>query len=151
MGKRGPKPEPTALKVFKGNPGKRALPTNEPDPPKGDVVPPFPLDDIAQIVWDSMLAKSHQGLIRPFDAYALWQYCDACSDFIEADRIIREEGRVARSDKGAVYQHPAVGMKNKAAGRIKQLGALFGWSPADRVGLIMDGDNVDDDLEKLIG
>lgn len=36
---RGPKPTPTALKVIRGNPGKRALPENEPTPQLGAAAP----------------------------------------------------------------------------------------------------------------
>ena len=36
---RGPKPTPTALKIVRGNPGKRALPKDEPTPPAGEVDP----------------------------------------------------------------------------------------------------------------
>jgi hypothetical protein len=35
MGLRGPAPEPTALKLLRGNPGKRPLNTLEPKPPTG--------------------------------------------------------------------------------------------------------------------
>jgi P27 family predicted phage terminase small subunit len=135
MGKRGPQPQPTALKEFRGNPGKRPLPENEPQPPEGKIVPPFDLDDIGQQVWDIMLKQSPPSMLRPYDSLSLWQFCDAWSDFFAADAIVKEEGRIAVSEKGGQYQHPAVGMKNKAAQRIKQLGSLFGWSPSDRVSL----------------
>ena len=35
MGKRGPRPRPTALKLARGNPGKRRLNTDEPKPRTG--------------------------------------------------------------------------------------------------------------------
>lgn len=138
MGKRGPKPQPTAVKQLRGNPGKRPLPENEPSPPIGELSPPFDLDEIGTQVWDIMLRQSPPDMIRPYDALSLWQFADAWSDFFAADSIIREEGRIAISEKGGQYQHPAVGMKNKAAQRIKQLGSLFGWSPSDRVSLSIE-------------
>ena len=39
MGARGPAPEPTALKILAGNPGKRKLPENEPQPQGTPICP----------------------------------------------------------------------------------------------------------------
>jgi phage terminase small subunit len=49
----GRRPQPTALKVLRGNPGKRKLNENEPQPPKGDVVKPT-LSEHASKVWDEL-------------------------------------------------------------------------------------------------
>ena len=45
MATRGRKPKPSALKVVTGNPGKRALPEDEPEFTEGDVAPPAWLDE----------------------------------------------------------------------------------------------------------
>lgn len=45
MAKRGRKPKPTGLKVVEGNPGKRALPENEPEFDDGEVSAPEWIDE----------------------------------------------------------------------------------------------------------
>ncbi|GAA4442972.1 P27 family phage terminase small subunit [Bremerella cremea] len=137
MAKRGRKPKPTALKIFEGNPGKRALPTDEPTPPAGKVEPPFKLDRIGMKVWRLMLDNAPKDLVKPFDALALWQFCQAWSDFFVGEKKVSElKGEYfVYSEKGGVYLHPAVTLRNQAWSRIHKLGPLFGWSPASRVGL----------------
>lgn len=137
MAKRGRPTKPTTLKVFEGNPGKRPLPENEPVPMPGPVVPPLPLDDVGQAVWDSVLKTSPPNLITPHDAHALYQYCTAWSDYVIAAKEVEKlEGNFfVFSQKGGVYQHPAIGMRNQAFARIRQIGPLFGWSPSDRAGM----------------
>jgi P27 family predicted phage terminase small subunit len=50
----GRRPQPTALKVLRGNPGKERLPEREPLPPAGEVVKPGWLSAGASVVWDEM-------------------------------------------------------------------------------------------------
>lgn len=48
----GRRPKPTRLKLVTGNPGKRALPDNEPTPPAGAVIRPAFLKYRAAELWD---------------------------------------------------------------------------------------------------
>lgn len=48
---RGPPPKPTKLRVLQGNPGKRALPKNEPQT-SGEAIRPQSLKGAAAKVWD---------------------------------------------------------------------------------------------------
>ena len=50
--------------------------------------------------------------------HARWQ--------ILRERIIEQEGEICESEKGGKYQHPAVGMKNKAIDRIMKFGRQLG-------------------------
>lgn len=71
----GRKPKPTFLKLLQGNPGKRELPQNEPQPakPKG-AVPKAPrhLSDPARKQW-RVVAKQLAGanILTELDAHAL--------------------------------------------------------------------------------
>src|SRR5439155_23962240 len=47
MGSRGPAPTPTALRILRGNPGRRPLPLNEPRAPLGPPPPPPELSTAA--------------------------------------------------------------------------------------------------------
>src|SRR5688500_1891564 len=50
----GRRPQPTALKMLRGNPGKRKPNPREPNPPVGDVNPPKRLSKMARLVWDEL-------------------------------------------------------------------------------------------------
>jgi P27 family predicted phage terminase small subunit len=144
-GKRGPKPKPTALRVFEGDPGhllgKRegeVMPEIVAEIPK----PPDWLGDIGKAKWGEVApALFRIGCLTVVDVNLLALYCEAWDEFFAARAEIEKSGIVAMSDKGAEYQHPAVGIKNKAIQRIKQLGGEFGMSPASRVGLTVNNPN----------
>ena len=53
----GRRPTPSHLKVMKGNPGKRALPSNEPQPARGVPAAPRWLSKAARKHWKEIAAK----------------------------------------------------------------------------------------------
>lgn len=142
-GKRGPKPKPTALRVFEGDPGRLLAKRNGEVQPTGEVETPQPpewLGETGKEVWHRVSGHLHRiGCLTMIDTNLLALYCEAWDEFFEARAEIEKSGIVAMSDKGAEYQHPAVGIKNKAIQRIKQIGAEFGMSPTARVGLTVGG------------
>lgn len=153
MGKRGPKPKPTALRVFEGDPGRLlAKRHGEAQPGIPDAVPQPPewLGKIGKAKWRELAPHLYPiGLLTAVDVDALALYCEAWDELFAMRALIDESGAVAVSEKGGEYQHPAVGIKNKAIQRIKQFGALFGVGPATRVGLNVAPPNESDDLESL--
>lgn len=139
MGKRGPKPKPTAIRIFEGDPG-RLLAKRQGEAAPAPVVsipqPPDWLGPVGKEVWGKVAESLYRiGCLTGVDTNLLALYCEAWDEFFAARAEIEKSGIVAMSDKGAEYQHPAVGIKNKAIQRIKQLGGEFGMSPASRVGL----------------
>ncbi len=76
---RGRKPDPTKLKLLKGNPGKRAI-KNEPEPEVCIPDPPDHLDDVAVGEWNRIAPQLEQlGLLSDIDMVALAMYCwDSC-------------------------------------------------------------------------
>jgi P27 family predicted phage terminase small subunit len=137
--KRGPKAKPTALQVFAGDPGKRlAKRDGEVQPLAAFEVPEPPtwLGAHGQAKWrDVAPVLLPVNLLTRQDFDALAVYCEAWDEFMWALEEIAKEGRIATSEKGGAYQHPAVGIKNKAIQRIRQIGACFGMTPSDRIGL----------------
>jgi P27 family predicted phage terminase small subunit len=150
MGKRGPKPEPTALKLFKGNPGKRPLNENEPKPVSAvnSPAPPTWLGEVGQAKWRELAPQLYAvGCLTLLDYDGLASLCEAHDTFHAAMGIVEKEGMVAVSAKGGAYQHPAVGIKNAALQRIRQLGNDFGMTPSARSSLKVDQGEQFDDLE----
>lgn len=152
-GKRGRNPTPTAVKKLTGNPGKRKL---DPDELKfSDELPACPdwLGEIGRTKWNELIAifGEVKGWLTIADGGLLALYCEAFEDLIEARAEIEKDGPTCSGEKGGMYQHPAVGRKNKAIERMRAIGAKFGLSPADRVGLKMPGaQRVEDPLIAML-
>jgi hypothetical protein len=68
MGHRGPPPKPTALKLIAGNPGKKALPKDEPKPKVELPSKPRHLTTEEQLAKASALAFTHNGypIVNPW-------------------------------------------------------------------------------------
>jgi P27 family predicted phage terminase small subunit len=151
MGKRGPAPTPAAIRMLEGTYREdrhgAAVRVREGVPAK-----PEWLGDISSTVWDERIDECLEtpGLLSPMDGPALALYCDAWQQFHDAKAIIDKQGMVAISEKGAEYQHPAVGIKNKAGETIARLGAKFGFTPSDRSGLKPTVQTPDDELSMLM-
>lgn len=143
MGRRGPKPKPTALKRAEGNRGKRPLNDAEPQPATLAAVPPAPdwLLPLAQERWHEVAPQLHGlAILTEVDLPALAAYCQAWAHWRDCEKWIAENGRVAtfRNDKGEVTHTqpaPQVSLAKSYLDQLKKWGALFGLSPADRAGL----------------
>ena len=91
MGRRGPKPKPSAAGSH-GNPGKRALSENEPVPPAGDIIPPDWLSFDGRWIWDSIapVAISMRTLTTA-DVLTFARYCDRFARYLELKTFVREK------------------------------------------------------------
>lgn len=141
MGRRGPRPKPTSLKVFEGNRGKRKLPCNEPAPSPVPTLPKPPewLADEAVKEWHRIGPELIRlGLFTSVDVTQLAAYCECYAEVIECKKLIESEGRTVTTEEGAVYQHPAVGQYHRGLTMMRNFASDFGLSPASRVGLIVE-------------
>lgn len=135
----GRKPTPTALKLVKGNPGKRALNKREakvklsrPD------APPFLCPD-GQKEWARVVETLFvAGLLTDLDAAALAAYCASYGRWAQAERALREAeqteqgGLVITTATGNAIQSPLVGIANKAAADMVRYAVEFGMTPSAR-------------------
>jgi len=151
MGKRGPGKEPTKLRLLKGNPGKRALPRNEPEPPPLPTInPPEYLSQAGRVVWERnapvLIALN---ILTQADADTFATLCEALAEHHEATKKIEDEGFTTRSDKGNLLQSPWVGIRHRAADVIAKYASRFGMTPSDRVALAIEKP-AQDDFDKFI-
>lgn len=138
MGKRGPRPLPTAEKVRRGNPGKRPLNKREPKPANAKPTQPRWMRHAAKRQWQRIAQDLHDaGLLTRIDQTALAMLCETYATYVEAMQIVEEQGMVAISEKGSPYQHPAVGIMNQARKELRGWLQEFGMTPSARTGLVV--------------
>lgn len=133
MGKRGPAPLPTNVKLLRGTFRFDRGPQNEPRPEP--VVPTCPtwLDREAKREWRRIVGELEAiGLITKIDRAALAAYCQAYAEWWEMEREIKLHGRTQVTENGYVAQRPEVGIRNKALERMRQFLREFGMTPSSR-------------------
>ena len=155
MATRGRTPKPTALRVLTGNPGKRPLPTNEPQPPASDPMPACPsfVTGLARKHWRELAPQLVAlGLLKKLDEPRLALYCVEYGRWREALRYIKKRGgSLSFNGQGALTKHPYVSIANEALEHMLRIGNEFGMSPASRTRLAIDpGENEVDPMEAFL-
>lgn len=143
----GMRPVPRALKVLRGNPGKRPLNDEEPQPETG--IPPAPkhFSKASREEWDRITVELEKlGLLTHIDRGALSIYCTAWGRHVEAENHLRAEGlmligkprRKVSADgtveetEGGPYQNPWMAISNRAIETMHSMLGEFGLSPSTR-------------------
>ena len=102
-----------------------------------DLNPPDWLSAVGCLKWEELVRYlgTVPGLLAEADREAMGMYCEAWEDFVAAREIVERDGPMVMSEKGGMYQHPAVGMKNKALERMRLLAREFGMTPSARTSI----------------
>ncbi len=130
------RPQPTKLKIMRGNPGQRKL--NERDPSLGmkSEIPPRPGNlscKEARNEWDRITAlMKGTGILSRVDKNILALYCDTWATYREASKMVQREGYTITYSTGSVAQNPAVGVLHKARGDLIKLLQELGLTPSAR-------------------
>jgi P27 family predicted phage terminase small subunit len=132
---RGRKPEPSALKLLRGLPGKRKLSADEPAPtPVTDLTPPDWIEGEARAEWERlapMLARL--GVLTETDMGALSAYCEAWATWKGATQQIRKWGMVLKAKEGELpVVSPYVKIAHNALMQMRGLLVEFGMTPSSR-------------------
>jgi P27 family predicted phage terminase small subunit len=132
------KPVPTALRMLRGNPGRRPLPPYDPHPPRGLPDPPADLDGAALAEWQRLgpLLEA-QGLMTVLDAPAFATYCRAWGRYLAALAALEQEGDVLVSPTGYRYMNPHYTMAEKERIICRQFWDAFGMTPSARTKVAM--------------
>ena len=131
---RGRRPKPTHLKVITGNPGKRPLNENEPQPEVAIPAAPSHLSARAAERWAEIAPQlARLGVLTEIDSDALSLYCEAWALWVHAKKKVHELGAIVRSPKsGYPVASPYIGIANKAHDQMRALLAEFGMTPSSR-------------------
>lgn len=136
-GKRGPRPQPTALKKARGNPGKRKL--NDEEPKFAAMLPPCPshLKGDAREAWERFAKQLTEcGVVTMADATALEMLCSSIGLYLDAQAKVQEFGPVwlekgeSKIPKFAYSPHWSV--MNREWKKIVSLLREFGMTPSSR-------------------
>jgi P27 family predicted phage terminase small subunit len=140
--KPGPAPKPTVLKRLAGNPGKKRLNDNEPQPKKPSRTPYVPrfLSETAKDEWRRLVDLLIElGIYTEIDRTAFTMYCLQFGKWIEAEKMISETGgEILTSEKGNLYQNPWSFVANKAYDQMIKMLLEFGMTPSSRSRLHVD-------------
>lgn len=150
-GHSGRRPEPTALKVLRGNPGKRPLNLREPRPEV--TVPPCPahLTGEARREWrraSRLLAQ--MGLLSRMDKAALALYCQAWGRWVDAEDYLKKYGVMVKSPSGFPMQSPYLAVANKSMEQVRALLTEFGMTPSSRTRLSVEPQEQEPDPLELL-
>lgn len=149
MARPGPAPEPTHLKVIKGNPGKRPLPKNEPKPRPVPPEMPAHLNGPAKKEWQRVVPiLDRLGILSEVDGAALAGYCQCYARWAQCEKRLEKKGLTFTTPSGYVQQRPEVSMAQKYLQLVKAFCAEFGLTPSSRSRIeLPDPDEDDDDLD----
>ena len=131
---RGRKPQPTVLKVLRGNPGRRALNPAEPQhAPLEATVPAELTDPLAQAEWTRVAAMLiDRGQVTSVDRAVLAGYCLKYAQWQALEREAAGHPFIVRSPSGYPIPNPALGMANKVFGLMLKAAAELGITPSSR-------------------
>lgn len=140
MGKRGPKPQPSALRQARGNPAKRTIPKDEPQPEGKLPRCPVRLQGPAREAWQKFAAHlAAANVATVLDALALEMLCESYAIYVDALAKVHAHGAVwlekgdSKIPKFAYSPHWAV--MNREWKNVVALLKEFGMTPSSRTGV----------------
>lgn len=129
----GPAPKPTALKIIKGNPGKRPLPINEPKPRVCAPRPPLDLSKEEKKHFRKIAKQlAELKVMTALDADALSMYCVAHARWKRANDELLLDGYVVTNSMGQDTRSPWIIISEKAFDQMKGILTEFGMTPSSR-------------------
>jgi len=145
QGKSGRKKKPTMLKLVTGNPGRRPININEPEPLTAEVVAPDWLDQEAKNKWAEILKLCRWITAADSDVLAL--YCDSYAHYVKAQKISIKTP-VVKTPEGKMIKNPAWTARGEAFNQMRSAGSELGLSPSSRAGISAGGEKRDPIAEK---
>ncbi len=132
MGKRGPAPKPTNLRLLHGDRPDR-INTDEPKPPDGPLVCPDTVSDEVREVWDYALTNLvAMGIATRADRDALLCFCEAVVTHRKASALLARSPVLIQGHRGVLVRNPAIAMQRDAAAVIRAFAHEFGFTPSAR-------------------
>lgn len=127
-------PQPTVLKILRGNPGKRKLNADEPHHAQLDPILPAELTDpLAQAEWHRIVTTLvDRGQVTTVDRTVLAGYCLKYAQWLALEKEAATHPFIVRSPNGYPLPNPALCMANKVFGLLLKAAAELGITPSSR-------------------
>lgn len=132
----GRPPIPTAISIARGNPGKRPINFDEPQPPPADCTPPDTLGDVGVEKWlelTDLLTK--MGVFTLADRSAIERYCLLHEQWMIVVKHVRENGMTQITQTGYSQLTAEGSLFKSLPGDLLKLEQQFGMTPAARSSL----------------
>lgn len=159
MGKRGPQPKPTALKLVKGE-RKDRINTKSPVPDADAIVAPSWMGDEAKKVWAEYAPRlERKDVLTAWDCESFAGWCDAVARRQHAAHRLNIEGEVIEAqvfDRNGqptgvrIVQNQWMFVWKSANEVVQRVGARFGLTPSERNALSIGGAEKGDTRERFL-
>jgi P27 family predicted phage terminase small subunit len=141
--RRGPAPEPAAVKKAKGNSGRRPIQTAEMEnlvenvgAASGEMAPPDWLNEEGQKVWEYLAPKLlAMRILQKIDTLTFGRYCQDFGRWVMLSNTLNEEGTTYESESPhGTYKraHPAFMQADRLNRSLMAMEGGFALNPADR-------------------
>lgn len=155
MGQRGPQPEPTRLKLIKGETRPSRVNYAEPIPARANIDAPDDLDDESRAAWEQVMgAIGHTGIITAADTEMLRLYVEAVTRYRMAERALRKSGPLLPGRNGDLVKNPLHQVVRDNAVLMQKLARELGLTPSARTGMRGNDDDANrsaqDKLDSLL-
>ena len=137
----GRRPQPTALRMLRGNPGKRKPKADEPQPPRADpsfdAPPPELTDQVDALAeWSRVVPLLRVcGVISNAERSILIALCLEWAKYLRAGRDVAAGGMVVARGSTGVQVNPALRIADHALVHCRAIWIELGLTPAGRAKL----------------
>lgn len=129
----GRKPQPSALRVLRGNPGKRALNADEPKYEATTLECPSGLPAAAGAEWQRVMGQlTASGQVTNVDRGVLEGYCLKYAQWRALEAEAARHPFVVKSPSGYPMPNPVLGMANKVFALMLKAASELGITPSSR-------------------
>lgn len=169
----GPAKKPTKMKVLEGNPGKRPLPKNEPDPEPVLMPCPVFIKGAGRREWNRLTPELYNlGLLTQIDQAALAAYCSSYELWLRAERELARiqrsysamlkirkknpniklpsNGMVSQTSNGNCIMEPLLSVRKQALEQMHKFLIEFGMTPAARSRITVNIQEAKDPIDELL-
>ena len=131
---KGRKPQPTALKLLRGNPGQGPINRHEPAHlPLESAIPAELTDPLARSEWERVATMLiERGQVTTVDRAVLAGYCLKYAQWQALEKEAATHPFIVRSPNGYPLPNPALCMANKVFGLLLKAAAELGITPSSR-------------------
>ncbi len=154
MVRRGRAPEPTKLKILRGNPSKENLKKRqkrEPQPEVSALDPPLGLSDVALAVWRRKApALARCGILTVTDRDTLERYCHTTDLWHQCRESIAANGLSSATAAGGSKGNPELQALRGFSADLLAIEREFGMTPASRSGMVVQREEEADPLDVFL-